>query len=351
MTTMSRRPGVGEIPLLAGGFICDMNSDELLKFTQVALPVNEFTIANAASGSGPVLSATGDNTDIDVTINTKGAGALLCRADEDLTSVFGRAAFHSSVSDFAYLSHYDQRTSTTKYAVRIENTGACVINSFGTLTFRVTNVGGAAITSTAFNPNSASGLTLGTSGLPWGATYCGAITASPDTDSTHIFGRCRVDSRVADAMYIAHYDYTATSQYAVRMDSTGLTVINAISGQLLYFSNNGNTRFSVSNTSLEGVLANSPSLLYEASSDTNPTVCPDKAQTAAGLGGSGGTANLIAASVSAVIAGTDGYARVSPTEKGTTGDPAGASGRVYINTFDNKIAMYADGAWRSLATW
>ena len=38
--------------------------------------------------------------------------------------------------------------------------------------------------------------------------------------------------------------------------------------------------------------------------------------------------------------------------KTDTGDPAGvAEGYVYVNTFDNKIRVYADAAWRDLATW
>lgn len=38
--------------------------------------------------------------------------------------------------------------------------------------------------------------------------------------------------------------------------------------------------------------------------------------------------------------------------KATTGDPSSpADGDTYVNTADNKIRTYADGAWRDLATW
>ena len=37
--------------------------------------------------------------------------------------------------------------------------------------------------------------------------------------------------------------------------------------------------------------------------------------------------------------------------KTTTGDPTGAEGMIYWNTVDNVIKMYADGAWRTLASW
>ncbi len=38
--------------------------------------------------------------------------------------------------------------------------------------------------------------------------------------------------------------------------------------------------------------------------------------------------------------------------KGTTGDPSSpADGWMYVNTSDNKVRVYADSAWRDLATW
>jgi hypothetical protein len=37
--------------------------------------------------------------------------------------------------------------------------------------------------------------------------------------------------------------------------------------------------------------------------------------------------------------------------KTDTGDPVGVEGLFCINTFDNTFKVYADGDWRSLATW
>lgn len=39
------------------------------------------------------------------------------------------------------------------------------------------------------------------------------------------------------------------------------------------------------------------------------------------------------------------------SSKATTGDPTGKEGMIYINTNDNAVKMYADGAWRTLASW
>jgi hypothetical protein len=37
--------------------------------------------------------------------------------------------------------------------------------------------------------------------------------------------------------------------------------------------------------------------------------------------------------------------------KATAGDPAGQEGMVTINTADNAVRIYADGAWRTLVSW
>jgi len=49
---------------------------ELLKFTETGSAVNEFTIANAASGSGPTLSATGTDSNVGINITPKGTGVV-----------------------------------------------------------------------------------------------------------------------------------------------------------------------------------------------------------------------------------------------------------------------------------
>lgn len=54
----------------------DTNGNELFKVTPTASAVNEITIANAATGAGPTLSATGGDTNIDFNLATKGTGAF-----------------------------------------------------------------------------------------------------------------------------------------------------------------------------------------------------------------------------------------------------------------------------------
>lgn len=56
--------------------ISDTNGNELFKVIATSSAVNEFTVANAASGNSPALSATGAGTDLDINLTPKGAGLL-----------------------------------------------------------------------------------------------------------------------------------------------------------------------------------------------------------------------------------------------------------------------------------
>ena len=59
-----------------GTSILDTNGNELAKVTATGSAVNEFTIANAATGSGPTISSTGGDTNIDVNLLSKGTGTV-----------------------------------------------------------------------------------------------------------------------------------------------------------------------------------------------------------------------------------------------------------------------------------
>jgi hypothetical protein len=57
--------------------INDTNNNEVFKITATGSAVNEFTVANAATGAGPTLSATGGDTNIDINITPKGTGSTV----------------------------------------------------------------------------------------------------------------------------------------------------------------------------------------------------------------------------------------------------------------------------------
>ena len=59
-----------------GNSINDENDLEQIKFLTTASAVNEFTVANAATGNNPTLSATGGDTNIGIDLTTKGTGFI-----------------------------------------------------------------------------------------------------------------------------------------------------------------------------------------------------------------------------------------------------------------------------------
>ena len=56
--------------------INDTAGKELLKVTATSSAVNEVTLANAATGNNPSLTATGDDTNIGLALKTKGSGVI-----------------------------------------------------------------------------------------------------------------------------------------------------------------------------------------------------------------------------------------------------------------------------------
>lgn len=65
------------VVLVATQPLMDQNLNELFKFTATASAINEFTVANAATGNGPSLVSTGGDTNIPATVAGKGTGAVI----------------------------------------------------------------------------------------------------------------------------------------------------------------------------------------------------------------------------------------------------------------------------------
>ena len=66
--------------------INDANGNELIKLTATGSAVNEITLANGASTTGPTISATGGGSNLNLTLNAKGTGSV----------AISQAAFSSS---------------------------------------------------------------------------------------------------------------------------------------------------------------------------------------------------------------------------------------------------------------
>jgi hypothetical protein len=75
-----------------GTSILDTNGNELALLTATGSAVNEFTIANAATGAGPTLSSTGGDSNIDINITPKGTGDVVLAGDTVKVGDSGAAA-------------------------------------------------------------------------------------------------------------------------------------------------------------------------------------------------------------------------------------------------------------------
>jgi len=75
-----------------GTSILDTNGNELALLTATSSAVNEFTIANSATGSGPTLSSTGGDSNIDINITPKGTGDVVLAGDTVKVGDSGAAA-------------------------------------------------------------------------------------------------------------------------------------------------------------------------------------------------------------------------------------------------------------------
>ena len=75
-----------------GTSILDTNGNQLALLTATSSAVNEFTIANAATGAGPTISSTGDDSNIDINITPKGTGDVVLAGDTVKVGDSGAAA-------------------------------------------------------------------------------------------------------------------------------------------------------------------------------------------------------------------------------------------------------------------
>jgi hypothetical protein len=67
--------------------IIDENGNEQIKFSTTGSAVNEFTVANAATGNAPAVSVTGGDTNIDLNITPKGTGRATFNGQGKIQSV------------------------------------------------------------------------------------------------------------------------------------------------------------------------------------------------------------------------------------------------------------------------
>ena len=75
-----------------GGYVADANGNENLVWGTTTAAVNEFKIANAATGNGPTLTSQGGDDNVDINITPKGTGDVVLAGDTVKVGDSGAAA-------------------------------------------------------------------------------------------------------------------------------------------------------------------------------------------------------------------------------------------------------------------
>ena len=107
------------------GDIIDTNGNELLKVTATASAVNELTLANAATGVAPTLTASGGDTNVGFKLVAKGTGEITAKVDGyDVFNASSNFGFKNRIINGAMV--IDQRnagasvTATTAFPYTVD---------------------------------------------------------------------------------------------------------------------------------------------------------------------------------------------------------------------------------------
>jgi hypothetical protein len=174
-TSVGLNIGSGKKLKLVGDVI-DTNGNELLKLTATASAVNELTLANAATGGAPVLSATGGDTNIGIALTPKGTGGVVFPAGAVGTPAITTSGdlntgiFFPAADTIAFVEGGVE-------AMRITNAGNVGIGTSSPQQ-HLTVGDGNTDTRASFRPNSAFAV-----GIANGAGFAGWIGGSGTTDN------------------------------------------------------------------------------------------------------------------------------------------------------------------------
>ena len=111
--------------IVDGGFLADANGNELVVFQTTGSAVNQLEITNNASGSDPILAATGGDTNIGITLTPKGTGVITIAAGN---LDYGGTAVTSTGAELNIMDGGTSATSTT-----VVDADRVVMNDNGTM--------------------------------------------------------------------------------------------------------------------------------------------------------------------------------------------------------------------------
>jgi len=111
--------------------------------------------------------------------------------------------------------------------LRMEMTGAAAATK-AIQFYRLSPAATGATTVTVFVPNTST-VAFEVDAKTGNTTVAGTVTAASDTDSTHILGRARIHSATSDRAMFAHFDRSASNQYAISHFAGGDLQVNGAS--------------------------------------------------------------------------------------------------------------------------
>lgn len=136
--------------------IYDSNGNEILKTTGTASAVNELTLANAATGNAPTFTASGNDTNININLTPKGSGSVvvpkLTSSSSDLTTSTLKGVINQTAA---------KSTTYSITATDTNITGDCTSGAFTVTLPTAVGVTGQTYTVTKVD-SSANALTIGT---------------------------------------------------------------------------------------------------------------------------------------------------------------------------------------------
>jgi hypothetical protein len=116
--------------------IIDENANEQIKFSTTASATNEITIANAAAGSSPVISATGGDTNVGLTLTPKGdLGRITINGESKIFGVFENATISTTyITTFTYdvltqAVYYQNVNLGSNFTVNLRGNASTALNA------------------------------------------------------------------------------------------------------------------------------------------------------------------------------------------------------------------------------
>jgi hypothetical protein len=194
-----------------GTSILDTNGLQLALLTATGSAVNEFTIANAASGAGPTLSATGDSANVPINITPKGTGDVFINPPSSGSLIV------SGTSTQAGKIVMQADTDDSGSYVASFQPGVLTESTAYTLPLAYATVAGQALQSTTGGV-----LSWGTAGLAWQAVETGATMTAVAGNGYFINTTSNACTATLPAGTIG--DEVSFIDYAGTFDTNNLTV-------------------------------------------------------------------------------------------------------------------------------